>query len=122
MSYEIVLALTYMAYTQLTGSTVLVDYPKLTTMAYGGQFLKGTLLMMVSSTAHQNFNPYSRTMLLCLLLLAINATLLSSGRQVIDEFWLMTAICVISWGAVAHFVYHVLNQFKQILDVDIFSI
>ena len=109
MSYEIVLALTYMAYTQLTGSTVLIDYPKLTTMAYGGQFLKGTLRTMVSSTAHQNFNPYSRTMLLCFLLLAINATLLSSGRRVIDEFWLMTAICVISWGAVAHFVYHVLK-------------
>ena len=29
----------YIGYTQLTGSTVLVDYPKLTCMAYGGQFL-----------------------------------------------------------------------------------
>ena len=109
VSYEIVLALTYIAYTQFTGSTVLVDYPKLTTMAYGGQFLKATLLIMVSSAAHQDFNPYSRTMLLCFLLLAINATYLIGGRQVIDEFWLMTAICVISWGAVIHFVYHVMS-------------
>ena len=109
VSYGIFLALTYIAYTQFTGSTVLVDYPKLTTMAYGGQFLKATLLIMVSSAAHQDFNPYSRTMLLCFLLLAINATYLIGGRHMIDEFWLMTAICAISWGAMIHFVYNVMS-------------
>ena len=109
VSYELVLALTYIAYTQFTGSTVAVDYPKLTTMAYGGQFLKATLLIMISSTAHQDFNPYSRTMVLCFLLLGINATFLWTGRQVVEEVWLMGTICFISWAAVAHFVYHVLK-------------
>ena len=39
LSYMAVLVSVYIGYTQLTGSTVLIDYPKLTTMCYGGQYL-----------------------------------------------------------------------------------
>ena len=38
-SYMAVLIAVYLGYTQLTGSTILNDAPKLTTLAFGGEFL-----------------------------------------------------------------------------------
>ena len=48
-SYMPALILVYFSYTQLTGSTVLIEYPKMTNLAYGGEFLLGILRVMVSS-------------------------------------------------------------------------
>ena len=39
ISYMIFNVGIYLTYTQLPASTVLLEYPKLTTLAYGGQFL-----------------------------------------------------------------------------------
>jgi len=108
-SYMLVLCAVYLSYTQLTGSTVLIDYPKLTTMAYGGQYLQATLRTMISNVTHENHMPYRRTTFLCWFLIAINAaSFLLKGEPVFNEFWLMMTICAITWGALAHFVYFVL--------------
>ena len=49
------LTLVYFTYTQLTGSTVLNEYPKMTNLAFGGEFLLAILHMMVSSVVCQEF-------------------------------------------------------------------
>ena len=48
-SYQIVNVAIYLAYTQLTGSTVLNEYPKLTSFAYGAQYLQAVHRIQVSS-------------------------------------------------------------------------
>ena len=50
-TYMLALILVYFSYTQLTGSTVLNEYPKLTNLAYGGEFLQATLRCMVCNVA-----------------------------------------------------------------------
>ena len=119
----VVLVAIYFCYTQLTGSTVLEEYPKLTTMAYGGQFLQGALRVMVSSVTHGNFMPYRRTTIFSWSLLAFNAFSLIYVRELMfNEYWMMCTICVIVWGALAHFVYYVLQDLKRILGINIFII
>jgi hypothetical protein len=122
LSFMAVLSGVYIAY-YLAGSTMLDDYPKLTTMCYGAQYLQAALRTMIASVCKENYNPYRRTVLLPWLLMGINAvSLLSSGQTLIDDFWLMVFTCIIGWGAVAHYVYYVLQDLTRILDVNIFTI
>lgn len=122
LSYMAVLSGVYIAY-YLAGSTMLDDYPKLTTMCYGAQYLQAALRTMIASVCKENYNPYRRTVLLPWLLMGINAvSLLSSGQTVFDDFWLMVFTCTIGWAAVAHYVYYILQDLTRILDVNIFTI
>lgn len=119
----IVLITVFLAYTQLTGSTVLIEYPKLTTLAYGGQFLQATTLMQVSRITLDTHMPYRRNMLISWSLMALNAySLIRNGVPMFDEFWTICAINLITWSAYAHFIYYVLQDLKRILDVNIFTI
>ena len=119
----VVLITIYMSYTQLTGSIVLTDYPKLTVLAFGGEFLQAVLRMMVSSVVRQDFTPYRRTTFVSWSLLGLNgASLLMTGTPLINEFWLLLAICTMVWLAIAHYVYYVLKDFKRVLGIKIFSI
>jgi len=55
--------------------------------------------------------------------MALNAaSFLLNGHPIINEFWLMLTICMMNWAALAHFVYYVLEDFKRILGVKMFSI
>ena len=113
----------YLVYTQLTGSTVLLEYPKLTTMAYGGQFLQAALRTQVASVLHENFTPYRRTTFVAWSLMAINASyLVVTGSPLFNEFWMFAAVNAIIWSAIAHFVFYVIQDFKRILDINVFTI
>lgn len=117
-----VLCAVYIAYS-FTGSTVLDDYPKLTTMAFGAQYLQATLRTMISSVTRECHMPYRRNTLFAWLLMAINAaSFLLSGEPIFNEFWLMAFICALGWGALAHYIYYVLQDFTRILDVNILTI
>ena len=119
----VVLIAIYLSYTQLTGSTVLIDSPKLTVLAFGGEFLQAVLRMMVSSVVRQDFTPYRRTTFVSWSLLGLNgASLLLNSAPLINEFWLLLAICTMVWLATAHYVYYVLEDFKRVLGISIFSI
>ena len=99
----------YLSYTQLTGSTILADAPKLTTFAFGGEFLQATLRTQVASVSNADHMPYRRTTLVSWSLLAMNAaSLLLTGEPVINELMMIVFICAIVWGAITHFVYYVL--------------
>ena len=83
ISYMIVLVAIFIFYTQFTGSTVLDEYPKLTTMAYGGMFLQATLRIMVASVTHDDYMPYRRTTVISWLLMSFNAYSLIYIRKLV---------------------------------------
>ena len=122
-TYMVLLCGIYIAYDQLTPSTVLTDYPKLTTLCYGTQYLQATLRMMIASAAHDVHMPYRRSNVFSWLLMAINAaSVYITGEFIFNDFWLMTTILLISGSSLAHFIYYVMLEFKTILGIEIFSI
>lgn len=122
-SFMIVLCSSYLAYSLVPGSVAASTYTKTMMFAYGGQFIQVMLRLLVSSVVHDNYNPYRRTILLGWTLMAINAaSLLTYGAPFINEGLLFLAICMLSWGAVFHYVYYVLQEFCSILDIWIFTI
>ena len=50
------------------------------------------------------------------------ASMLMTGAPLIKESWLLGAICTMVWLAVAHYVYYVLEDFKRVLGIKVFSI
>ena len=109
ISYMTVLVAIYLAYTQLTGSRVLLECPKLTILGYGGEFLQATLRTMVSNVTHENFMPYRRSSFFNWTLLFLNGVFLyTTNFPLIDEFWMILAINGMAWGTVIHYVFYVL--------------
>lgn len=67
--------------------------------------------------------PYRRTTLASWSLLAVNAaSLLATGEPLINELAMIVLICAMVWGSIAHYVYYVLQDFKRILGIEIFTI
>ena len=67
--------------------------------------------------------PYRRSTFFCWGLLAINGFVLAtSGRPYIDELKLIVILNVIIWSYNAHYAYYVLNEFKTILGIEVFTI
>ena len=123
MSYIIVLVAIYIAYVTVTGSTIAVEYPKLTSLAYGGEFLQACLRTMVSNVTHENFNPYRRSTLFNWVLFSVNAaSFLSTGSPLINELWMILAINAMAWGTIVHYIYFVLKDFKRVLGIRVFHI
>ena len=119
----LVLCSVYIAYDQLTPSTALIDYPKLTTLCYGSQYLQAALRMMIASACHDTHMPYRRSNLFSWMLMGINAaSAFITGEFIFNEFWLMATILLISGSSLAHFIYHVMQEFKTIMGIEIFSI
>ena len=78
---------------------------------------------MVSSVTHENHMPYRRTTVASWLLMAVNAvSFWLQGKPLMNEYWMMLAICVTAWSVLAHFVYYVLLDFSRILDINVFTI
>ena len=78
---------------------------------------------MVSSYTHAIHNPYRLNILISWSLMAINAiSFLTSGKPLINDYYLMLFIFTLSWACLAWYVYHVLEDFKRILDVWTFTI
>lgn len=122
-SFMFVLIGIYLSYTLIPGSVASTLYPKTTMMAYGGQFIQVILRILVSNVLGDIYNPYRRTILLGWSLMAINAiSLLATRQPFINEGLLFLAINIISWGAVSHYVYYVLQEFCALLDINVFTI
>jgi len=122
-SFMFVLMGIYLGYSLIPGSVASTIYPKTTMLAYGGQFMQVILRILVSNVLGDIYNPYRRTILLGWSLIAINAIyLLKTGKSVINEGLLFTAINIISWGASFHYVYYVLQEFCALLNIKIFTI
>ena len=67
--------------------------------------------------------PYRRTTWFCWGLLLFNGFVLeTSGQPYIDELKLIVILNVIIWSYNAHYAYWVLNEFKTILGIDVFTI
>ena len=122
-SFMIVLCSIFMSYSFIPGSVAATTYTRTMMFAYGGQFIQVMLRLLVSSVVHDIFNPYRRTILIGWALMAINAaSLLSTGAPLINEGLLFAAVCLLSWSAVFHYVYYVLQEFCSILDIWVFAI
>jgi hypothetical protein len=122
-SFMIVLVAVYAAYTSLSQSGASVNCTKSMLFAFGGQFLQVLLRLLVSDLTSDIFNPYRRTTLLCWSLMLLNGvSMVAKGQPLINEFALFSLINAITWSAIAHYIYHVLNQLCDILNIKIFSI
>lgn len=122
-SIMVVLCSMFLGYSFIPGSVAATQYTRTMLFAYGGQYIQIMLRMLVSSVVHDVFNPYRRTILLGWALMAMNAAaLLTTGAPLVNEGLLFGAVCLLSWGAVFHYVYHVLQEFCSILDIWVFTI
>lgn len=79
--------------------------------------------MLVASASGENFNPYRRTTLIAWGLMSVNiASFAISGKPLINEMWLFRGINIMIWSAVAHFTYHILDELKRIIGIQIFTV
>jgi len=122
-SYIFILMGLFAGYSFIPGSQAATVYTRTMVLAYGGQFSQIILRMLVSSVIQDIFNPFRRTILLGWALMIANATyLLMYGESFMNEGILFGIINALSWGAAAHYVYHILQEFCAILDIYVFTI
>lgn len=50
------------------------------------------------------------------------AAFLFLGEPIINEQYLFRFINIMIWSAIAHFVYHIMNELKTILGINIFTV
>ena len=112
-----------MGYTLIPGSSGATQYTKTMMLAYGGQFCQVILRMLVSSVIQDLFNPYRRTILIGWALMAINAAhIMTYGSPLVNEGLVFLTVNLLSWGAIAHYVYYTLQEFCKILNINVFTI
>lgn len=120
--YMLVLVAIYGAYEFCPGTQASELYPRLTMLAYGGQFLQAHLRMLLAGVQNEIFNPFRRTSYLVWALLAINVvSCLTKGFPVMDEYWLFVSVNVIAWSANVHFVYFSLHELMKVLNINMFT-
>ena len=79
--------------------------------------------MIVANASGENFNPYRRTTLIAWGLMGVNIVSFFFFKQpLLDEKWLFRGINIMIWSAIAHFVYYVLKELKQILGINVFTV
>jgi len=79
--------------------------------------------MIIANASGENFNPYRRTTLIAWSLMGVNIlSFIVNGQPLLDEKWLFRGINIMIWGAIIHFVFHVLDEFKRILGIRIFHV
>jgi len=114
--------LIYDIYGLLSGSDILHTHPRSVVFCFAGQYLQAVLRMIVANASGENFNPYRRTTLIAWGLMSINiASFILTDEALFDEKWLFRGINVMIWSAVAHYTYFVLQEFKVILNINIFT-
>ena len=119
----IVLLAVWLLYSQKTGSTIMVTHPKLTTFAYGGQFLNAVHRLQVANVTDEIPIPYRRSTFICWAILAVNGyALYTTGKPVFDELVMIVILNIIIWSVNAHYAYYVLNEMKAILGISVFTI
>ena len=113
----------YDVYGILCGSQILHTHTRSVLCSFGGQFLQAVLRMIVANASGENFNPYRRTTVIAWSLMSINiAAFLFLGEPIINEQYLFRFINIMIWSAIAHFVYHIMNELKTILGINIFTV
>ena len=87
------------------------------------EFLQAVLRMIVANASGENFNPYRRTTMIAWGLMCVNIlSFIVFKEALIDEKWLFRGINIMIWSAIAHFAFHVLNELKTILRINIFTV
>lgn len=113
----------YDTYGVLSGSDILQTHPRSVVFCFAGQFLQAVLRMLVANASGENFNPYRRTTLIAWGLMSVNiVALIFNGEALINEQYLFRFINVMIWSAIAHFVFYVLQELKEILGINIFTV
>lgn len=122
-SYMVVVVSVFLGYSLVPDNRTIYDYPRLMHLAFGAQFLQGTLRAMISSTTLENFNPYRRSNISMWLLMVVNAaSIYMSGKPLINEYFMIFTVFAVSWGAVMHQIYYTIEDFKRILNIELFKI
>ena len=79
--------------------------------------------MIVANASGEIFNPYRRTTMIAWGLMGINIiSFIVIKEPILDEKWLFRGINIMIWSAIAHFTYYVLNELKDILGINVFTV
>ena len=120
MTFNIII---YDTYSILCGSDILLTHPRSIVFCFAGQYLQAVLRMIVANASGENFNPYRRTTMIAWGLMSVNiVSFIFTKEALIDEKWLFRGINVMIWSAIAHFAYHVLQELKVILGINMFTV
>ena len=87
--------------------------------------MQAVMRMLVSNVTHELFVPFRRTTILSWFLIALNGMSMIFGKNkepIFDERNTFLFILIISWLAVAHYVYYTVSELKEILNVNFFTI
>jgi len=101
------------------------EYNMLVILGYGAQFLQATHRLMVCDVTLAPFYAIRRTHVLVWALLAANGFCLisSQGKQgLMDEWYLLVGVNLISWAAVWHQIWFTIGDFTRILDINCFTV
>jgi len=78
---------------------------------------------MVASISKEDFQPYRRNTLIAWLLMLVNGlSIYSSGTPLVNEFLMIALIAAVGWGCFIHQLYYTLDDFKRILNIEVFRI
>jgi len=81
--------------------------------------------MLVSNVTHELFVPFRRTTVLSWLLIGLNGFNMMFGKHkepVFDEVSTFYFIAAITWAAIFHQVYFTVQELKEILNINFFTI
>jgi len=81
--------------------------------------------MLLSNVTHERFVPFRRTTILSWLLISLNGFNMIFGEHkepIFTEWKVFLFIAVITYAAVAHFIYFTFQELMQILGIYFFTI
>lgn len=113
----------FMVACYVSPSNILSTHPRRVQWAFALQFIIVTIRMQFTHVTLEKFNPFRRTCLLTWsLLIAQIYFSLANKQSFINEADLYLIICIYSGLSLAHLVYFVIDELKEILNVNCFII
>ena len=78
---------------------------------------------MVASISKEDFQPYRRNTVIAWILMLVNGlSIYSTGTPLLSEFLMIALIAAVGWCCFIHQLYYTLDDFKRILNIEVFRI
>ena len=123
MSFYVLNCAIFFAAAYLSPSNILNNHPRRVQWAFGLQFIIVTIRMQYTHVTLERFNPFRRTVLITwsLLIAQIYFSLVNK-QSFMNEANLYLIICIYSTLSLLHMAYFVIDELKNILNVNCFII
>jgi len=79
--------------------------------------------VLVASISKEDYQPYRRNTLVAWSLMLVNGlSIYYTGIPLMNEFWMFMAIAVVGWCCFILQLYYTFDDFKRILNIEVFRI